>query len=372
MRIGMVCYPGLGGSGIVASELADRLARRGHQVYLFATELPMRLPEGSPVQFVPVELPNYPVFPAPLYTLALAGALERVIRQENLELIHTHYAIPHAVAAELAAENRIPLIHTLHGTDVTLLGIDPAYQTLTARVLQKAAAVTAVSHNLAQQAQRTFGVSPQVIYNAVDTQRFRPNPQAKRFYAAQDEFMLVHASNFRAVKRVGDIVHVFAKIRQRIKARLVLVGSGPERAEALSIAHSLGVDDSVTSLATAKNPEEIIGAADVFLLASEYEGFGQSGLEALACGVPVVATHVGGIPEWLTPEVGRLVQFGDLEAFAQAVVELLTSSDLEQMRTLARSYVQAHFNPERITNRYEQVYRLALGYETLEPTPPVG
>ncbi|WP_036198971.1 N-acetyl-alpha-D-glucosaminyl L-malate synthase BshA [Meiothermus ruber] len=359
MRIGMVCYPGLGGSGIVASELADRLARRGHRVDLFATELPRRLPEGSPVQFMPVELPNYPVFPAPLYTLALAGALERAIREESLELIHTHYAIPHAVAAELAAEGRIPLVHTLHGTDVTLLGIDPAYQTLTARALQKAAAVTAVSQNLAQQAQRAFGVSPQVIYNAVDTERFRPNLEARRYYAAPDEFLLVHASNFRAVKRVGDIVHVFAKIRQKLKARLVLVGTGPERAEALSIAHSLRVDDSVTSLATAKNPEAIIGAADVFLLASEYEGFGQSGLEALACGVPVVATRVGGVPEWLTPEVGRLVEFGDLEAFAQAVVELLTSPQLEQMRLAARNHAQAHFNPELITDQYEALYRRA-------------
>jgi len=371
MRIGMVCYPGLGGSGIVASELADRLAQRGHTVYLFATELPMRLPAGSPVRFVPVEVPNYPVFPAPLYTLALAGALERAIREEHLEILHTHYAIPHAVAAELAAEGRIPLVHTLHGTDVTLLGIDPAYQTLTARALQKAAAITAVSHSLAQQAQRIFGVSPQVIYNAVDTQRFRPNPQAKRFYAAQDEFLLVHASNFRAVKRVGDIVHVFAKVRQKIKARLVLVGSGPERAEALSIAHNLGVDDSVTSLATAKNPEEVIGAADVFLLAAEYEGFGQAGLEALACGVPVVATRVGGIPEWLTPEVGRLVEFGDLEAFAQAVVELLTSPNLAQMREAARNYAQAHFNPDHITHQYEQVYRLAIKNKTLEPESSV-
>ncbi|MDW8424988.1 MAG: N-acetyl-alpha-D-glucosaminyl L-malate synthase BshA [Meiothermus sp.] len=368
MRIGMVCYPGLGGSGIVASELADRLARRGHQVFLFATELPMRLPEGSPVQFIPVEVPHYPVFPAPLYTLALAGALERAIREEHLELLHTHYAIPHAVAAELAAEGRIPLVHTLHGTDVTLLGIDPAYQTLTSKALQKAAAVTAVSQNLAQQAQRTFGVRPQVIYNAVDTERFRPNPEAKRFYAAQDEFLLVHASNFRAVKRVGDIIHVFAKIRQKLRARLVLVGSGPERAEALSIAHSLGVDDSVTSLATAKNPEEVIGAADVFLLASEYEGFGQSGLEALACGVPVVATKVGGIPEWLTPEVGRLVEFGDLEAFAETVVELLTSPDLLQMREAARRYAQAHFNPETITDQYERVYRSALAARAPEGT----
>lgn len=360
MRVGMVCYPGLGGSGIVASELAHRLSARGHEVFLFATEFPFRLPKESGVAFVPVEVPNYPVFPAPLYTLALAGALDRAIRERGLELIHTHYAVPHAVAAWLASEGGVPLVHTLHGTDVTLLGIDPAYQSLTAKSLSRAEGVTAVSQNLAVQASRHFGVCPQVIYNAVDSGRFRPNPEAKGFYTGEDEFLLVHASNFRAVKRVGDLIHVFAKVRSRLKARLVLVGSGPERAEALSIAHSLGVDDSVTSLATAKHPEEIIGAADLFLLASEYEGFGQSGLEALSCGVPVVATRVGGIPEWLTGEVGRLVEFGDLEGYAQTVVELLTSGELPEMRRAARHYAQAHFDPERITDQYEAVYQAAL------------
>jgi len=363
MRIGMVCYPGLGGSGIVASELAHRMTLRGHRVLLFATEFPFRLPKDSNVEFVPVEVPNYPVFPAPLYTLALAGALERVIREEHLELIHTHYAIPHAVAAWIATEGRVPLVHTLHGTDVTLLGIDPAYQVLTAKALKRAEAVTAVSHNLASLAFKHFEVCPQVIFNAVDPQRFRPNPQAKRFYANEDEFLLVHASNFRSVKRVGDLVHAFAKIRQKVKARLVLVGTGPERADALSVARSLGVDDSVTSLATAKNPEEVIGAADLFLLTSEYEGFGQSGLEALACGVPVVATRVGGIPEWLTPEVGRLVEFGDLEAFATTVVELLGSAKLPQMRLAAREYAQTYFGPQVITDQYEAVYQAALEHK---------
>jgi len=358
--MGMVCYPGLGGSGIVASELAHRLTERGHQVWLFATEFPFRMPSGSQVEFVAVEVPNYPVFPAPLYTLALAGALERAMAEKKLELIHTHYAVPHAVAAWLACEGTIPLVHTLHGTDVTLLGIDPAYQALTAKALGRAEGVTAVSQSLAGQASRHFGVCPQVIYNAVDSERFRPNPQAKRFYAAEDEFLLVHASNFRAVKRVGDLIHAFAKIRQKVKARLVLVGTGPERAEALSIAHSLGVDDSVTSLATVRNPEEIIGAADLFLLASEYEGFGQSGLEALACGVAVVATRVGGIPEWLTPEVGRLTEFGDLEGYAHTVVELLTSGQLPQMREAARSHARSHFSPQAITDQYEAVYQAAL------------
>ena len=365
MRIGMVCYPGLGGSGVVASELAHRLAERGHHVLLYATEHPLRLPTGSRVEFVPVDVPDYPLFPTPLYTLALAGALERAIWEEKLELIHTHYAIPHAVSAWLASEGSVPLVHTLHGTDVTLLGIDPAYQALTAKALKRAEAVTAVSQNLAGLAQRTFGVSAQVIANAVDTDRFRPNSGARRIYAAEDEFLLVHASNFRPIKRVGDLIHAFAKIRQKLRAKLVLVGTGPQRADALRVAHSLGVDDSVTSLATAKRPEEIIGAADLFLLTSEYESFGQSALEAVACGVPVVATRVGGIPEWLTPEVGRLVEFGDLEAFANTAVDLLISGELPQMRQTARQYAQTHFDPEVITSQYEKVYRAATEAATV-------
>ncbi len=360
MRIGMVCYPGLGGSGIVASELAHRLALRGHAVFLFATERPLRLPKDSKVRFMPVDLPNYPLFPAPLYTLALAGALERAVREEGLELIHTHYAIPHAVSAWLATEGAVKLVHTLHGTDVTLLGIDPAYQKVSAKALKRASAITAVSKNLAQLAARSFGVCPQVVPNAVDAERFRPTPEHKRLFAADDEFLLVHASNFRPIKRVGDLVHAFAKIRSKVKARLVLVGSGPERADALRVAHALGVDDSVTSVATTASPEEVIGAADLFLLSSEYESFGQSALEALACGVPVVATNVGGVHEWLTPEVGRLVEFGDLEAYAQTVLELLASPSLPQMRQTARAYAQQNFNPEHITNQYQEVYDAAV------------
>lgn len=360
MRIGLVCYPGLGGSGIVASELADRLASRGHQVFLLATERPLRLAKDTQAQFVPVDIPNYPLFPAPLYTLALAGALERVVREQKLEVVHTHYAIPHAVSAWMATEGRVPLVHTLHGTDVTLLGIDPAYQALTSKALKRASAVTAVSHNLSNLAGRYFGVRPQVIPNAVDTEHFRPNRERRRLFAQDDEFLLVHASNFRPIKRVDDLVHAFAKVRTKVKARLVLVGSGPERADAMRIASTLGVDESVSSITTTAAPEEVIGAADLFLLTSEYESFGQSALEALACGVPVVATKVGGIPEWLNPDVGRLVEFGDLEGYAQEVVELLLDPELPQMRLRAREYAIQTFNPERITGLYEQLYQNAL------------
>lgn len=368
MRIGLVCYPGLGGSGVVASELGHRLASVGHQVFLLATERPLRLPRDSQVHFVPVDIPNYPLFPAPLYTLALAGALERTVREEKLELIHTHYAIPHAVSAWMATEGSIPLVHTLHGTDVTLLGLDPAYQALTSKALKRAAAVTAVSHNLGVQANRYFGVCPQVISNAVDAEHFKPNRERRRLFAQDDEFLLVHASNFRPIKRVDDLVHAFAKILPKVKARLVLVGSGPERADAMRIANTLGVDERVSSITTTAAPEEVIGAADLFLLTSEYESFGQSALEALACGVPVVATKVGGIPEWLTPEVGRLVEFGDLEGYAEEVVALLLDPDLPEMRVRAREYALEHFNPEKITQQYERVYQNALKQVPAEAT----
>jgi N-acetyl-alpha-D-glucosaminyl L-malate synthase BshA len=313
-----------------------------------------------------VDIPNYPLFPAPLYTLALAGALERTVREEKLELVHTHYAIPHAVSAWMATEGAIPLVHTLHGTDVTLLGLDPAYQTLTSKALKRAAAVTAVSQNLATQANRYFGICPQVISNAVDAEHFKPNRERRRLFAQDNEFLLVHASNFRPIKRVDDLVHAFAKVRSKVKARLVLVGSGPERADAMRIANTLGVDESVSSITTTAAPEEVIGAADLFLLASEYESFGQSALEALACGVPVVATRVGGIPEWLVPEVGRLVDFGDLEGYAQTVVDLLLDPQLPHMRHQARQFARERFNPEKITQQYEQVYQKALKRVPLE------
>ncbi|WP_234554429.1 N-acetyl-alpha-D-glucosaminyl L-malate synthase BshA [Thermus caliditerrae] len=360
LRIGMVAYPGLGGSGIVATELADRLARMGHRVYLFATERPFRLPQESPVTYIPVDLPYYPVFPGPLYTLSLAGVLEREAKRLGLDLVHTHYAIPHAAAAFLAFGEDFPLVHTLHGTDVSVLGMDPAFHGPTRRALYAARATTAVSRALAREAERAFGVKPTVIHNAVDPDRFFPRPERKRLYAAEGEWLLVHASNFRPIKRVPDIVRAFAKVRRRVEARLLLLGKGPEEGEAKRVAEELGVERFVTFYPPTPHPEEILGAADLFLLASEEESFGQAALEALASGVPVVATAVGGVPELITPEVGRLVELGDLEAFAEAVLELLESPQLPQLRQQARAYAAEAFHPEKITRLYLEVYAHAL------------
>lgn len=359
MRIGMVAYPGLGGSGIVASELAHNLALRGHQVWMFATEHPFRLPAGSPVQFVPVEVPHYPVFPSPLYTLALAGTLERAIRELDLELIHTHYAVPHASAAWLAteaADHRIPLVHTLHGTDVRLLGSHPSYREITRQTLRRARAVTAVSHHLAQQAQEVFDLHPTVIYNAVDSARFVPHPERKLYYAEPDEWLLVHASNFRPIKRVADVVRAFALVRRQLPARLVLLGDGPDRPKVQRLVRHLGLDSHVRFMEADPHPEDVLAGADAFLLASEEESFGQAALEAVACGVPVVSSRVGGVPEWLTPQIGRLFEMGQIPQFAREIVALLTDPQLPQMRRAARQCVLEKFSPEVITRAYEQLY----------------
>ena len=360
LRLGLVADPGRGGSGIVATELAHRLAQMGHRVYLFATERPFRLPKDSPVVYIPVDLPFYPVFPGPLYTLSLAGVLEREARRLGLELVHTHYAIPHAAAAYLGLGEELPLVHTLHGTDVSVLGMDPAFHGPTRKALQRAKATTAVSRALAQEAQKAFGVSPVVIHNAVDPDRFYPRPDRKKLYAEEGEWLLVHASNFRPIKRVPDIVRAFAKVRRKVQARLLLLGKGPEEGEAKRVAEELGVERWVTFHPPTPHPEEILGAADLFLLASEEESFGQAALEALASGVPVVATAVGGVPELVRPEVGRLVELGDLEGFAQAVLDLLAHPKLPSMRKAAREYAIARFHPERITQAYLEVYQKAL------------
>lgn len=361
LSIGLVAYPGLGGSGIVATELAHRLAQLGHRVYLFATERPFRLPLGSPVVYRPVDLPFYPVFPGPLYTLSLAGILEREAQRLGLDLVHTHYAIPHAAAAYLGLGEGFPLVHTLHGTDVSVLGMDPAFHGPTKKALRAARATTAVSRSLAREAEKAFGVRPTVIYNAVDPERFYPRPERKGLYAEEGEWLLVHASNFRPIKRVPDIVRAFAKVARKAKARLLLLGRGPEEAEARRVAQELEVADRVRFHPPTPRPEEVLGAADLFLLASEEESFGQAALEALACGVPVVATAVGGVPELITREVGRLVELGDLEGFAEAILDLLASPDLPRMRARARAYAAERFHPERITRQYLEVYRQALG-----------
>lgn len=344
----------------MAAELADRLARMGHRVYLFATSRPFRLPEASPAVHVPVDLPYYPVFPGPLYTLSLAGTLEREAKRLGLDLVHTHYAVPHAAAAYLAFGEGLPLVHTLHGTDVSVVGMDPAFHGPTRRALEAARAVTAVSRALAQEAKRAFGVEAVVVPNAVDPERFRPRPERKRLYAEEGEWLLVHASNFRPIKRVPDIVRAFAKIRKRLPARLLLLGTGPEEEEARRVAAELGVAPWVT-FHPPTPPGGGPGGGGPLPFGLGGGVLRPGGPRALASGVPVVATAVGGVAEVVTPEVGRLVELGDLEALAEAALDLLGSPRLPEIRRRAREWALLRFHPERITRAYLEVYAKALG-----------
>lgn len=362
MRLGLVCYPGLGGSGVVAAELASRLAERGHRVVVIATERPFRL-DNPRVEFFPVELPAYPVYPHPFYTLALAGAIRQAVQKYALEIIHTHYSVPHAVAAELA-ETGAALVHTLHGTDVNQLGLDPLYREITARALARASRVSAVSHFLARQAQAVFGIRPEVISNAVDLNRFYPRSPAQH-----KGFVLLHASNFRPIKRVPDIVRVFAKVAAQAPAKLVLLGDGPERPEAVRVAHDLGVAERVCFLDPVPHPELIVAEADLFLLHSQEESFGLAALEALASGVPVVAARVGGLSEVVKDgQTGILTELGDLEAQAEAILALLADpARIRAMGQAGRSDAEIRFNPARITASYEQFYAQALADKSVNP-----
>lgn len=360
MRIGMVCYSGLGGSGIVATELAARLVRRGHQVILIATQKPFRFSETSGVRFFGVDLPNYPVFPGPLYTLSLAGAIKQVVREEELELIHTHYAVPHAVSAQLAASG-VPLVHTMHGTDVNLLGLDPAFRSVTTWALLQAAATTVVSRFLAGAAKTVYGIHSQVIYNAVDIDRFFPRPELRARYVGPGEALLVHASNFRPIKRVPDIIRAFSNIVKNIPARLLLLGDGPEKPAAEREAALLGVTDRVRFLPATRHPEQLISAADLFLLHSQEESFGLAAAEALASGVPVVAAKVGGLCEVIkSGQTGLLVELGDVVAQGEAVLELLNDPRLPQIRQAAMEDARRRFDPELITIQYERLYQSVL------------
>lgn len=360
MRIGLLAFGGLGGSGTVAAELAHRLAERGHEVVLLSQRRPFRLPSNSRVRFVPIRVPGYAVLPGSLYGLAAAGALRQAADRFGLEVVHTHYAVPHAASTQLAGLE-VPAVHTLHGTDVNLLGLDPAFREVTALALS-GTRVTAVSRALAEQARVAFGVAAEVIPNFVDPRRFRPRPEHKSRYVEAGEAMIVHASNFRPIKRTPDLVRAFAHLlRMGVRARLVFLGEGPERPETARLARELGVRERVRFLPPTPHPEEVIGAADLLWLHSQEESFGLAALEALASGVPVVAARVGGLSEVVHEgTTGRLVELGDVYSQAAVSAELLADPRLlAGMRRAAREDARTRFNPERIAARYLELYRRA-------------
>jgi N-acetyl-alpha-D-glucosaminyl L-malate synthase BshA len=366
-RIGMTSFAAQGGSGVVASELGLALASRGHEVHFIANALPVRLREFEPkVFFHEVQTVQYPAFPHAPYTLALATKMTEVARYHDLEILHVHYAIPHAASAYLAqkmlAPSGIKVVTTLHGTDITLVGQEPSFWPLTQFLIEQSDVVTAVSHDLAQQTRQIFRTDREirVIYNFVDPGHFRPRPDLKRNnpLAPAGEKVLLHASNLRPVKNVETVVRVFARVVAEVKCRLVIVGDGPERGPAERLAEKMGVCDRVTFLGARESMEELMAMADVLLLPSEHESFGLVALEAMSAQTPVVASKRGGLPELIEDgETGFLHEPEDIEGQSASVLRLLRDEALaKKMGERAREVAKERFCTDCILDSYLDMY----------------
>ena len=373
MRIGIVCYPTFGGSGVLATELGKALALKGHEIHFITYRQPVRLSLFSAnIFYHEVPVPDYPLFDFPPYELALASTLVDVIKNHNLDLLHVHYAIPHASAAYTAQQivkktvgKYVPFITTLHGTDITLVGKDKTYEPVVTFSLNESDAITAVSNNLKEETLKFFPIEKniEVIYNFVDVHRFnkRPVEAFKRVIAPNGERILVHASNFRPVKRVEDVIHIYAKLRERMPAKLLMVGDGPERQNCENIARELGVCDGIRFLGKQEQIEEIMAISDLFVLPSQYESFGLAALEAMAAHVPVLSSNAGGLPEINIPgKTGYMFDIGDVDQAAQYAYEILKDEDsLHKFRKNA--FKQAEdFQVENIVPLYEHLYAEVL------------
>jgi N-acetyl-alpha-D-glucosaminyl L-malate synthase BshA len=376
MNIGITVYPTYGGSGIVGSELGRELAARGHNVHFISSSLPTRLIElNERVHFHEVEMMSYPLFEHQPYDLALATKMATVARSEKLDLLHVHYAIPHSISAILARESikqkrYVPVITTLHGTDITLVGADRSYLPITRYGLQQSDGITAVSKFLKQATIETFDFDEiEVIPNFICPSLYTPLPESPlRFeLAPNNEKLLVHVSNFRAVKRPLDCVEIFAKVKQKGgNARLIMVGDGPERAACKYRAEQLSVKDETIFVGKRANIADYLGVADVFLLPSELESFGLAALEAAACEVPVVATRIGGIPEVITDgESGFLSDVGDTKKMSDDVMRFLNDEELRKTFGIkARQIAVARYSTELIIPQYIKFYEQVLNAQT--------
>lgn len=388
MKIGIVCYASVGGSGIVATELARSLAARGHQVHVISSDIPFRLREhGGQVHFHRVETPAYPLFREPQYALSLSNSIVQVARAHDLDIVHAHYAVPHAAAAYLArqilaagaagasgtAGNKVPkVITTLHGTDITLVGSDPSYSETVAFCIDQSDGVTAVSESLKADTYRFLPVqSPiEVIPNFLDCAQYqpRPNPALRARLCPPETYdgMILHISNFRPVKRLDAVLEVFRRVRERYRAKLVLAGDGPERARLAQQAAEADLTEHVEILGEQDDVRELLSSADVFLLPSAQESFGLAAAEAMACGTPVVASRVGGLPEVITDgESGFLRDPEDLDGMAASALAILTDAGLrDRLSRAARATMVERYCEERIVPMYEEFYARLVGRST--------
>ena len=374
MKIGITCYPTFGGSGVLATELGKQLALNGHEIHFISYALPYRL-KGfyTNVYFHEVRVSDYPLFQYQPYTLSLAVKMYDVIQEYGLDLLHVHYAIPHATSAFIANqmlggnEHPVKIVTTLHGTDITLVGQEASFKSITKFSIEQSDGVTAVSDFLKNQTVDVFGVKRdiEVIHNFVDTERFRPGAGAdccKKAIAHEDEKIIMHISNMRPVKRLRDVIEVFARVHKEVKSRLVLIGDGPDRNVAHQRAVELGIEKSCCFLGAQDSIESIISCADIALQPSESESFGISILEALSCGVPVIATRCGGPEEvMIQGETGYLSDVGNVDDMAANAIRLLTDDEhYRYCSGQARKRAVENYQIDKITAQYENFYESIL------------
>jgi N-acetyl-alpha-D-glucosaminyl L-malate synthase BshA len=368
MKIGIVCYPTFGGSGVLATELGKALAEKGHLVHFITYQQPVRLSGFyTNIFYHEVRIPHYPLFDYPPYETTLASTMVDVVLNNDLDLLHVHYAIPHASAAYMAKQillkkgKSIPVITTLHGTDITLVGKDKTFEPVVTFSMNESDALTAVSNNLREETYKYFAVEKdiEVIYNFVDLARFSKKPldAFRKAIAPNGEKIITHASNFRRVKRVQDVISIFAGISKSIPCKLLMVGDGPDRPEAEEQCRMLQVCDNVRFLGKQQEMEEILAISDLFLLPSEYESFGLSALEAMAAGVPVLSSNAGGLKEInLHETTGYVAEVGDIHSMVQYGVELLSDPALlEKLKKGAKNQA-SKFDIQTIVPQYEQLY----------------
>lgn len=372
MRIGITCYPTYGGSGVVATELGLELAARGHEIHFISYAVPVRMSEVTErIHFHEVEMLNYPLFDHPPYALALATQMHNVAVNESLDLLHVHYAIPHSVSAFLARamleSRRLPFVTTLHGTDVTLVGMDRSYLPITRFSIEQSDAVTAISNYLREVTLSEFQVKREieVIPNFVNCDVFQPALGSTRHgeFAKGDEKIVVHLSNFRPVKRLPDVIEIFELVRRQVPAKLLLIGDGPDRTTAEWSVREKGLSQDVIFMGKQNQVQDLLNVADVMLLPSDLESFGLAALEGMACGVPAVCSRVGGLPEVVNDGVeGFLVPARDVKGMAARALEILTNPERhKQMAGAARRRALSHFCASKIIPMYERLYERLLG-----------
>jgi N-acetyl-alpha-D-glucosaminyl L-malate synthase BshA len=371
MRIGITCYPTYGGSGVVATELGQELAARGHDIHFISYAPPIRMNPNDPhIHFHEVEVASYPLFDHPPYTLALATKMLEVFESESLDILHVHYAIPHSVSAMLArsmaSPRRLPFITTLHGTDITLVGSNRSYLPITRYSIEQSDGVTSISQYLLNQTLKEFDVKRpiEVIPNFVNCDLYvrKENPELRAKWAPNNEPILMHLSNFRPVKRLTDVVETFALVRAKMPAKLLLIGDGPDHGAAEYLVRKKKLQKDVHFLGKQDHVYNFLSLADIFLLPSQLESFGLAALEAMACSVPVIATNVGGVPEVIEHGIdGFLVDPGDVKTAAGYAIDLLSRADRgRELGQIARLNAKKKFCANDVIPRYEAYYQRIL------------